>query len=402
MRRHSQLTSTSLEARLKHVSPPGEIRDPATMGLQLRITAQARTWFYRYVYEGRRFRVKLGAYPAIGLADARASAQKARTHREMGIDPRTAGMSRGRAPSSPVAARSAKPHSVAALAEEFMRLSTRKRPEQLAGVINKHILPWWETRDARTITRRDVIELLDKVVATGRKVMANRVKQVLGQMFEFGMNRALVEHSPVPQRYRPGGEEKPRQRALTDAELKALIVNREDVFRSKAIQHAVMLLLLTMQRRGELMAAKWSDVDLDAATWRIPDEVAKGERGHTLALSEWALDEFRTLKRMAGRSAYVFPNAAGDGPADPKLVTRSVARCLKRLGKLKVAAFTPHDLRRTGRTGLAKLKVAPHIAERVLNHAQAVIPGTYDVHDYFDEKRDALDKWCAHLRHLTK
>lgn len=63
-------------------------------------------------------------------------------------------------------------------------------------------------------------------------------------------------------------------------------------------------------------------------------------------------------------------------------------------------AFTLHDLRRTCRTGLARLKVAPHIAERVLNHAQEKIPGTYDVHDYLDEKREALEQWTAHLEAL--
>jgi integrase len=68
--------------------------------------------------------------------------------------------------------------------------------------------------------------------------------------------------------------------------------------------------------------------------------------------------------------------------------------------ELGIAEFTLHDLRRTCRTGLARLKIAPHIAERVLNHAQEKIPGTYDTHDYLEEKREALDKWAAHLASL--
>ncbi|HTE41310.1 MAG TPA: hypothetical protein VK629_10780, partial [Steroidobacteraceae bacterium] len=86
--------------------------------------------------------------------------------------------------------------------------------------------------------------------------------------------------------------------------------------------------------------------------------------------------------------------------ADPKLITRSVARCLESFAENDIEPFTPHDLRRTVRTGLAKLKVEPHIAERVLNHVQERIAGTYDVHDYADEKRAALEKWAAHLRTL--
>jgi len=63
-----------------------------------------------------------------------------------------------------------------------------------------------------------------------------------------------------------------------------------------------------------------------------------------------------------------------------------------------VGAFTLHDLRRTCRTGLARLKIEPHIAERVLNHSQGKISETYDCFEYSSEKRDALEKWAAHLQ----
>ena len=89
-----------------------------------------------------------------------------------------------------------------------------------------------------------------------------------------------------------------------------------------------------------------------------------------------------------------------DRPIDPKQLTRGVARCLERMGERGIDAFTLHDLRRTCRTGLSRLKVEPHIAERVLNHAQEKIAGTYDQWEYIEEKRDALDKWAAHLEGL--
>jgi integrase len=75
---------------------------------------------------------------------------------------------------------------------------------------------------------------------------------------------------------------------------------------------------------------------------------------------------------------------------------------LSRFRKIGIANFTLHDLRRTCRTGLARLRVEPHIAERVLNHAQERIAGTYDVHDYLDERRAALDRWADHLRGLVQ
>ncbi|HKQ14437.1 MAG TPA: hypothetical protein VJT80_13465, partial [Steroidobacteraceae bacterium] len=76
--------------------------------------------------------------------------------------------------------------------------------------------------------------------------------------------------------------------------------------------------------------------------------------------------------------------------------------CQERMAELGIDAFTLHDLRRTCRTGLARLKVEPHIAERVLNHAQEKIAGTYDQWAYIDEKRAALDKWATHLLSLRR
>ena len=158
--------------------------------------------------------------------------------------------------------------------------------------------------------------------------------------------------------------------------------------------------MLTGQRRGELALARWKNVDLKAKTWTIPNEDAKAGKGHVVPLTDWAVQEFEALKALAKHSAFVLPDDTGKAPINPKLLARGVARCQKRMKKLGVEAFTLHDLRRTCRTGLARLKVAPHIAERVLNHAQEKIPGTYDVHDYLDEKREALEQWTAHLEAL--
>ena len=114
------------------------------------------------------------------------------------------------------------------------------------------------------------------------------------------------------------------------------------------------------------------------------------------------VDDFAWLKREAEKSPFVLPADDNSKPVDAKLLTRSLARWQNTLAKKGFEPFTLHDLRRTCRTGLARLKIAPHVAERVLNHAQEKIAGTYDVHDYMDEKREALGKWADHLNGLTR
>ena len=94
------------------------------------------------------------------------------------------------------------------------------------------VLPIWKGRDARTIKPREVVELLDGIVQRGSRVMANRVAGVLSQMFRFGVHRDLVEASPVQLLYRPGGQERPKDRTLSDTEIKALLANLGDVLRA--------------------------------------------------------------------------------------------------------------------------------------------------------------------------
>lgn len=108
-------------------------------------------------------------------------------------------------------------------------------------VLEHDVLPDWEGRDARTITPREVVELLDEIVARGSRVMAKRTAGLLGQLFKFGIQRAIVVDSPVKLLYRPGGREKPRERAFRDEELKAFLRNLDDACRFQKLPHVLRL-----------------------------------------------------------------------------------------------------------------------------------------------------------------
>jgi integrase len=394
----------------------GRYKDPAQESLYLLVRdkvdgTKSRTWLHRIKNRGGDTFLQVGHFPETPLSQARTIVQEQRELLSKGIDPRSAAPRRRRAKASqtPVTAPTGSKHSIEFLAHEFMEKHVkpnRERPAYVQSILNKDVLhaDAWLGRDARTIKPREVIELLDKIVARGSKVMANRTAGILSQMFLYGVHRAIVESSPVQLLYDPGGKERPRNRCLTDDELMALLADPKQATRFDRLAHVIVILLLTGQRRGELALARWIDIDLKAKTWMIPDAHAKGKKGerkgHTVPLSDWAVKEFEALQRLAKRARHVLPNDAADGPVDPKLLTRGVARCQERMQKLGISEFTLHDLRRTCRTGLGRLKILPHIAERVLHHAMEKIEGTYDTHDYLEEKREALDKWAAHLAGL--
>jgi integrase len=410
---------------LRSEAQPRQLPDPETPNLQLHIAARladrsegARSWQYRLPWDGKRTRMTLGQYPAMGIADAHEMVRKIRELLAKGIDPREAGLTRkakktrrrGLIEETAPATGASKlaPHSIEALAAEFMERfikGHRKNPDEVQRMLDKDVLSEWPGRDARTIKPRDVLELLDGIVDRGSAVMSNRVHSLLVQLFKYGIHRQLVETSPVQLLYLPGGEEKPRSRALSDDELTALFAHVDDVMaRAPRTVATMKIALYTACRRGELALARWSHfhLDGDAPTWRVPPDLSKTEVEYLVPLVPQAVAELRKLKRDAGRSPWVFPNGAADAPADAKILTRSLNRHLKALAQKKIKPFTLHDLRRTVRTGLARLQVAPHIAERCLNHAQPGIVAAYDVHSYAKEKRAALELWAKHLAGLQQ
>jgi integrase len=394
----------------------GKYKDPGQQGLYILVRDKAdgsksRTWLHRIKRRGKDTPLVVGHYPETGLAEARTLVQAQRELVSKGIDPASAAPRRKRpkalgAAAGPAPATLPK-HSIEFLAHEFMELHVKvnhEDPSYTQRILNREVLSddGWKGRDARTIKPREVIELLDKIVARGSKVMANRTGTMLDHMFKFGIHRDIVETSPVQLLYRPGGKESSRERCLTDEELKALLTDPNDLPKFERLVHVIRILLLTGQRRGELALARWIDIDFEQKIWNIPAMHTKTDKAHTVPLSDFAIEGFKALKALTRNARHVLPNEAADGPVDPKLLTRGVARREARMKKLGISEFTLHDLRRTCRTGLARLKIAPHIAERVLNHAQEKIPGTYDTHGYLDEKRDALDKWAAHLEELVR
>lgn len=403
-----RLTASRIES-LEPRASRYEVTDPACAGLQLRVEPTgAKIWQFRFYWQGRRVKLPLGAWDGskgVTLADAHEKAGAARSLLNDGIDPRRAGLvGRHRKPTGRTDSKGTAPHSVALLASEFMARYIsphRRRPEYVQAILDRDVLPTWRDRDARTITPREVVELLDGIVARGSPVQANRTAAVLTQLFKFGIHRQIVDDSPVKLLMRPGGRERARSRAFTDAEIGAFLENLDEVMRSPRTAHALRILLLTGQRRGELALARWRDVELEASTWRIPAENTKTGAERTLPLSPAAVREFRALKKLAKTSAFVFATDDGAAPADAKLITRSVARCSNRFEAIGVAPFVVHDLRRTLRTGLARLKVRADVAERVLGHVHRdPMIATYDTHDYAKEIRAALIKWAKHVEGL--
>jgi integrase len=154
----------------------------------------------------------------------------------------------------------------------------------------------------------------------------------------------------------------------------------------------VRMLMLTGQRRDEIAAARWGEVDLEHGLLTIPPERMKGNVGHVVPLTPKAIEILDGLPRFAAGD-FVFAGQSGERPFSG--FSKAKRRLDSEIGEIK--PFTLHDLRRTVRTRLAELGVTPFVGELVIGHTQKGVHAVYDLHRYEEEKREALERWERRL-----
>jgi integrase len=258
----------------------------------------------------------------------------------------------------------------------------------------RFVQPAWKGRDVRSITRKDVRELVQGVEKQGKPYPANRTLSLLSSLFNWCIDNDLFdENQPNPARgVKKPGVERVRDRELSAIEL-ALVWHGACALPGPWGAWA-KLMLLTGQRRTEVASMRWEDVDLDAGTWTLSASQTKNKRSHVVTLSEEALNVLAPLPRDC---PWPFTTSRA-GPIKgyshaKRLIDAWLAERVE-----TVAPWDWHDLRRTCNSGLARDRVPPHVREAVLNHAsQKVNERHYNRYDYLDEKREALDRWAQHV-----
>jgi integrase len=373
-----------------------DIWDENQSGLVLRVTPRGtKTWLVVYRQHGHRRRFTLGRFPQLGVADARQLARQ-----------RLGDVAGGMDPAGERAARKAE-LTFAQLAELYIEQHAlvRNRPRTVDAVrhaLRHDLLPAWGARGLSTIGRRDVIDLLDAIVARGAPINANRVLALISTMFNFAVDRELVDRNPAYRIHRPALE-RSRDRVLGDDEIRQLWaqLGRE----TTRIAFGFRLALLTAARSNEIFAMKWDELDLDDGWWVIPAARAKNKKSHRVPLVPTAIELLRELKMDAGNAQLVIrPGRCGvrEVEREGAILTRPrfwLASVRRRAG---LAHFTTHDLRRTVATKLTEMGVPRLTVSKLLNHSETGITHIYDRHTYDKEKREALLRWERRLREIVE
>jgi integrase len=359
--------------------------DRALPGFGVKVTPRGRKVFivlYRTGGAGSKLRkYTIGPYGRVTLHQARVAAQKVFAAKLEGRDPAAE-------------KRESKRRVVADRVEDLLntfieqRLSQNRSGPEIARLLRREIGKAWAGRSIREIGKRDVVEVISAVEQRGAPVAANKALKSIKTFLRWCVGRAILDQSPAEGVPSPA-KEVARDRVLSDDELARVILTARQI--NDRYGGIVELLALTGQRREEVARLAWDELDLTRRVWTIPKSRTKNAKPHVVQLSDQSI---AVLKRVEKQGPYVFA-VHGTKPFQNFAVAK------RKLDELsKVTGWRLHDLRRTCVSGMARLEIAPHIADKILNHQSGTISGVaavYQRHEFLRERKIALERWGAHV-----
>jgi integrase len=311
-----------------------------------------------------------------------------------------------------------------AVAEDFIaeKLPDERKGREVERDIRREFIEAWGKRPIADITSDDVLDVIEAKAKTA-PAQARNMLGLAKRLFAWATNTKNRRRYGLPgspaRDLKPAdvvGEKKTGSRVLSDPELFALwrAATRTPYPHGPVYQ----LLALTALRLNEAADAAIPEFDFRNRVWTIPANRMKGKNGkarpHAVPLTDGMLQIIGKLPDFR-EGSYLFSTTFGDTPAwmTDKVKRRIDARMLRTLRalarlhgdhstKVELPPWTNHDIRRTVRSNLSRLKISEEAREAVMAHARPGIKGVYDHHDYLDEKFEALDLWAAHLRSIVE
>lgn len=360
------------------------------------------SWFIWYRVAGKLTREVLGRYPQRSLADARTLAKDRLDLLDEGKDPRLEDAKR--------AALEAKHSSetIGRLALDYRRehLSAKRSGDRQWRELEADILPFWKSLPARDLTRAMIATRLDAVKAKRGHVSRNRRLALVRGMLNFALDRELISANPAARLKLL--EETSRERILSDDEL--VEVWRASEKLESPQRQAVQFLILTGQRRNECFRAELAEVDRRQGIWVIGGARMKAKRPHLVPLVPAMCAVLDSLPAARKGQVHVFASPHRRSAAVPfgdhgglkELLDKHVleARHERDPDAEPMTPWTFHDVRRTMRTTMSRLRVDSEVAERCIAHVPGGIRAVYDVWEFIDARKEAFGKWAAFLDSL--
>jgi integrase len=354
---------------------------------------------------------KLAPFEALDLAEAREQARKWLKDIAQGIDPAE------HERKAKVAAARKRENSFASVFEDFARdkLATERQGANVARDMRKFFLAAWSKQPVSEIAAEDVLS----IVRTAKQRSPSHARLLLGycrRFFDWAIEQHAYEIKTNPclglKPTRLLGEKVSRARVLSDEELFAFTRTIERM--SYPYKQLYQLLLLSGVRLNECADARWHEIDMRSGSWVIPGARMKTGADHVVPITPQIRAVLDSLPRFK-TGDYLFSAKFGQSPIwvsarVKKEIDARMLRTLRALARRRgddptqvvLQPWVNHDLRRSLRTNLSKLRIDRDIREACLAHTRGGGEGTYDRHDFFLEKMGALEKWAGYLQNLAE
>lgn len=388
------LTAIQLSA-LKPRDAIYRVADAAGLCIEVRPDG-GRSWRYRYRFAGNARMLSLGTYPQVSLAEARKRRDEVRTILQSGRDPSS------ERKADKLRVKLSAENTFGAIAREWLEQQRGKLAEityRKSEWLFSFVLPALGTRPIADITAPEILAILRGIEARGTHETAHRVKQRIGQVFRFAIATGRAERDPSNDlRGALASVVTTPRAAVTDPKAVSELLCAIDAYQGQlATVAALKLAPLVFARPGNLRAMEWSELDLEAAEWRIPADKMKVREAHTIPLAKQAVILLRKLHPLTGYGRYVFPSLR---TSRRPMSENTVNAALRRLGYDK-DTMTGHGFRALASTRLNELGWAPDVIERQLAHAERnKVRAAYNRASYLAERRRMMQAWADYLDSL--
>ena len=380
-------------ARVRTLQKPGTYTDGATLTLRISDTGNKR-WVQRISIEGRQRNIGLGAYPAVGLREAREKAQEnARDVRD------------GRNPieDKKLARKQAKERAAIKtfweVAQEVIDKNKHvwkpKTHQRWTNTLLHYAVPFIGHKRPRDITNDDIAQVL-LPIWTSKPDTATRIRQEMDAIFDYAIAKDWCDWNPAADHIlqilpkRPKTRQK-HMRSIPYQDLPAALNTVRDSQADILTKLAIEFLALTATRSGEVRQAVWSEVDLKLNQWTIPPERMKAERQHRVPLTDRTITILQQAAEISTGEGLIFPNRnTGRAYSDS-----AFSKLFRELG----ISAVPHGTRQCFRNWTSDQPNTDHImAEVALAHDVGTeVQKAYLTKDMFEKRRIMMQGWTNFL-----
>ena len=384
------------------VCPPGKPRQryADSGGLYLEASpGGGKYWRWKYRIGDKEKRLAIGTFPQVSLAKAREVRNAARETLLTGLDPVQAKRDRKMAVRERMATTF---ESVArAWLEHWRGPKSQRHADYVLRRLEADVFPVFGFKPITDITAPQLLAMAKKIEDRGALDIAKRCLQTCGQILRYAVAHGILERNPAAD-VKPGDALKPRRKTnyarLEGKEVPTLLRKMEAYQGTPYTRLAMQLMALTFVRTGELTGARWEEIDLEAAEWRIPAERMKMRTPHIVPLSSQAVEVLATLHELRTGNGLLFP---GERDHEKPISNNTILKALERMGYK--GRMTGHGFRGIASTMLHELSFRHDVIELQLAHQERnAISAAYNHATYLPERRAMMQAWADHLAALRR